>query len=137
MHPSNDKKRNRERNALGRLRTRRGVDFSWSSSSPIKTNEHLGRCHFDGFTLGKDKFVVGDMIRMETKYSPEAIYRIVSVFQATKSFSGIWHKGNWQEIQKRGMFDHHRFSYIMFLFGKLTFVLASFKRSPIYGASVT
>lgn len=102
---------NRKRNlistkGLGRLRTRVGISFSWIDS-PTETNHVIGRVYYPGFTLCNDacidSFMVGDIIRMKTRLLNETIYQIVSAFQATVSFSGLWH-GQRQEVQKRGEF---------------------------------
>lgn len=107
MERTNKKRKGSSTDDLGSLRTRPGINFSWIYPR-TDANHDFGRVYFAGFSIcddfGLHEFMVGDIIKMKTNVLVEASYGIVSVFQATKSFSGLWF-GKWSEIQKRGRFD--------------------------------
>ena len=87
---------------LGRLRSRSGIRFSWIGQQLPTENYEIGRVYFNGFTLcGKD-YYGGNVVKMKTTYLSQTV-RILSVFQATKSFQGnAYGDGQLYEIQKRG-----------------------------------
>jgi hypothetical protein len=122
---------------LGKLRTRKNIHFSWIVPS-IYENRLIGRVYYSGFTFHHihpkptttTTFHIGDIVHLQTNYLNE-IVRIVSVYQATKSYEGTPYSNSNDndtttilEIQKRGtsvFFFHkekkekltiHRSSYI-------------------------
>jgi hypothetical protein len=91
---------------LGRVRNKR-VSFSWTSSDKqavsLGYRKSLGRVYYDSFTLRCHTFRVGDFVwKMDD--GEKGLFRIVSAFQATRSFMGFWDK-KWEQelVQKRGM----------------------------------
>lgn len=89
--------------SLGRLRTRRGVSFDWIGQPLPTENNEMGRIYFHGFKLCSKEYHIGNVVNMKTGYLNQTV-RILSVFQATKSFQGnAYGDGCFWEIQKRGM----------------------------------
>jgi hypothetical protein len=103
---------------LGETRAR-GVDFSWPTDegSFLGYREKLGRVYYRSFTLRGHKYIVGDFV-WKTESEERGVYRILSAFQATKSYMGYWSKKREhqkEELQKRGkrdesLPDHNLFS---------------------------
>jgi hypothetical protein len=90
---------------LGHLRDREGINFAWTGYAFPEENKEIGRVYFPGFSLRNKKFVIGDIVTIKTAEVKKTVCRIVSTFQATKSFTGHYH--NYEglvEIQKRGAF---------------------------------
>jgi hypothetical protein len=90
---------------LGHLRSREGINFAWTGSALPEENNEIGRVYFPGFSLRNKKFNIDDIVTIKTAEVNETVCRIVSTFQATKSFMGHYH--NYEglvEIQKRGAF---------------------------------
>jgi hypothetical protein len=93
---------------LGETRTR-GVDFSWPTDvgSFLGYREKVGRVYYRSFTLRGHKYTVGDFV-WKTESEERGVYRILSAFQATKSYMGYWSKKREhqkEELQKRGKRD--------------------------------
>jgi hypothetical protein len=90
---------------LGHLRVREGINFAWTGSRIAEENNEIGRVYFRGFSLCNKKFKTGDIVTIETAEVNETVCRIVSTFQATKSFIGHYqYYEGLVEIQKRGEF---------------------------------
>jgi hypothetical protein len=93
---------------LGHLRVREGINFAWTGSAFPEfpeENKEIGRVYFPGFSLRNKKFCIDDIVTIKTAEVKKTVCRIVSTFQATKSFKGHYH--NYEglvEIQKRGAF---------------------------------
>jgi hypothetical protein len=97
---------------LGRLRTREGINFSWILPM-MDENYTIGRVYYHGFQLSNNTYHVGDVVHVITNYLNETV-RIVSVFQATKSYQGNpYLDGTIQEIQKRGMYKERTHIYMI------------------------
>lgn len=85
------------------------VSFSWNYSDEpavfLGYRKSIGRVYFDSFTLRCHPFRVGDFV-WKTENGEKGLFRIVSAFQATRSFMGFWNKRDEKlkdELQKRGM----------------------------------
>jgi hypothetical protein len=83
---------------LGSIHTD-GVDFEWGEY--IGFRSQIGRAYYDSFTRKGKKWQVGDFIWMKEGTLKKELYRIVSAFQAMKSFIGKWINPD-DELQKRG-----------------------------------
>jgi hypothetical protein len=99
-------------NCLGRLRTREGIDFQWIGPPVVSKNNVIGRVYFQGFHLSGNSYFVDGIVAMKTSYLNETV-RIVSVFQATKSYIGTVYDDCFEEIQKRGGYNMYTFPNIM------------------------
>ena len=95
--------------SIGRLRTRQGIAFLWiGPPSPTTVNYAMGRVYFHGFSLGDKEYYCGDVVKLKTRYLNQTV-RIVSAFQATRSFQGVvqaYGDDNFREIQKRGKYRY-------------------------------
>lgn len=93
---------------LGCIHTN-GVDFEWGKY--IGFRSQIGRAYFDSFTLKGKNWQVGDFVWIkevkEGTEDEEELFRIVSAFQAMKSFIGMWNNPD-DELQKRGTFPDKR-----------------------------
>jgi hypothetical protein len=90
---------------LGHLRVREGINFAWTGSALPEENNEIGRVYFPGFSLRNEKFNIRDIVTIKTAEVNETVCRIVSTFQATKSFMGHYqYYEGLVEIQKRGTF---------------------------------
>jgi DEAD/DEAH box helicase len=70
-------------------------DFSWGR--PIGYRRHMGRVYYDSFELSGELFNVGNFVMIDNS----SLYKLISAFQATKSFVGRWNSPK-DEIQTRG-----------------------------------
>jgi hypothetical protein len=96
---------------LGSIHTESGVEFKWGEY--IGFRSQIGRAYYDSFTLKGENWQVGDFVWMKEGKFKKELYRIVSAFQAMKSFIGQWIKPD-DELQKRGTLPDVRtvvFSY--------------------------
>ncbi|KAI2498566.1 hypothetical protein MHU86_15910 [Fragilaria crotonensis] len=78
---------------LGQIRPK-SSDFAWGK--PIGYRRHMGRAYFDSFVLFGKRIQVGSFVKMDEQY-----YKIISTFQATRSFIGRWSTRT-DELQNRG-----------------------------------
>ena len=83
---------------LGNIRPKTDI-FSWGKS--IGYRRHMGRVYFDSFKLCEKTLRVGDFVSIKDKFHRDEFFRIVSAFQATRSFVGRWMKKE-EELQNRG-----------------------------------
>jgi hypothetical protein len=97
---------------LGHLRTRPDITFQWIEPPLKNANYDIGRVYYPCFKLRKtgerksSLYCVGDNVSMTTQHikKPQVV-RIVSVYQATKSYVGYppdYDNDKPIEIQKRG-----------------------------------
>lgn len=92
-------------NTLGEVRSR-GVSFSWPTDSEagLGYSNSLGRVYYKSFLLRGMQFFAGDFVwRVEN--GERSLHRILSAYQATKSFMGYWSMKAMrqkEELQKRG-----------------------------------
>ena len=94
---------------LGQVRNKE-VDFAWprEKNSFLGYRKELGRVYYDSFRFRGVKYLVGDFVWVTESVGSKTqkrLCRIVSSFQALKSFMGYWSRkrsGIKEEIQKRG-----------------------------------
>ena len=105
---------------LGQIRPI-STDFIWGK--PIGYRRHMGRAYFDSFELFGKWIRVGSFVKMEKQY-----YKIISAFQATRSFVGRWNTKS-DELQNRG-FAYIELAPIKRIEGERYFLLRSNEWNP-------
>jgi hypothetical protein len=86
---------------LGSIHKPTGCHFEWGEY--IGFRSEIGRAYHDSFTLEGEKWHVGEFVWIKEGTFNEELFRIVSAFQAMKSFVGKWVNPD-DELQKRGTF---------------------------------
>lgn len=77
-----------------------GYDFKWKGK-PLGYRSSMGRVYYESFVLNGTEIGVGNIVRFSES---EAILKVVSAFQATKSFVGFWpDRKTRAEVQNRGI----------------------------------
>ena len=95
-----------------------GYEFEWcpdeasTNSGYVGFRSKLGRAYYDSFRLNGTTWNVGEFVYIKEEGevsggSIEDLCRIVSAFQATRSFIGQWNSpGEDVELQNRGTYTH-------------------------------
>lgn len=86
---------------LGSVNCPHHCNFEWDDSSFIGWRSGLGRAYYGSFRLNGITWQVGDFLWIKEGEQHEELHRIVSAFQALKSFIGNWENPD-DELQKRG-----------------------------------
>ena len=96
------------------------IEFEWPDGSFLGYRRYLGRVYHDSFFFQGASFNVGDFVWV-TQGGERYLSRIISAFQATRSFIGYWDsRRRKRELQKRGLYNKivyltgfHLFSLIL------------------------